>query len=83
MFYADCLTNNDNDDYKIVSGGEFKEYCDGTASLEMVVESINNTNQRFSINVVYSGRTFTAPAGRHTLMDVLQVHLPIGTTTLL
>jgi protocatechuate 3,4-dioxygenase beta subunit len=63
VFYANCLSNNDSDFYKIVSGGEFKEYCDGTASLEMVVESINNTNQRFSINVVYSGRTFTAPAG--------------------
>jgi protocatechuate 3,4-dioxygenase beta subunit len=63
VFYADCLSNNDSDFYKIVSGGEFKEYCDGTASLEMVVESTSNTNQRFSVHVVYTGRTFTAPAG--------------------
>ncbi|MBK8348743.1 MAG: hypothetical protein IPL08_14435 [Saprospiraceae bacterium] len=63
VFFADCLTNSDSDYYKLTSGGEFKEYCDGTASLEMVVESINNPNQKFSFQVVYSGRTFTAPAG--------------------
>lgn len=63
VFYAGCLSNNDDDYYRIVSGGEFKEYCDGTASLDMIVENYNNPTQRFSVAIIFSGRTFNAPAG--------------------
>ncbi|MBK9255211.1 MAG: carboxypeptidase regulatory-like domain-containing protein [Saprospiraceae bacterium] len=70
VFWSDCLLDNSPEGtsgnlkfWKIVSGGTFKEYCDGTAYLEMTVQNVVNSNYRFNISIIYSGRTFTAPSG--------------------
>jgi len=63
VFYTDCLTSSDSDNYRLASGGTFNEYCDGTAILTMVIENPNNVNQRFNVTALFSGRTYTAPSG--------------------
>ena len=70
VLWIDCLLDNTTGGtsgnlkfWKIVSGGTFKEYCDGTAYVEMTIQNVVNANYRFDVAISFSGRTFTAPSG--------------------
>jgi hypothetical protein len=70
VLWLDCILDNssggtsDNLKYwKIISGGTFKEYCDGTATLTMRVQNVVNSNYKFDISIIFTGRTYTAPSG--------------------
>ncbi|MBL0100820.1 MAG: choice-of-anchor A family protein [Saprospiraceae bacterium] len=70
VMWFSCLMDNatggstSNAEYwKIVSGGAFKEYCDGTAQVDMTIQNVYNANWKFDVSMIFSGRTFSAPAG--------------------
>ncbi|MBK9735311.1 MAG: hypothetical protein IPO92_10225 [Saprospiraceae bacterium] len=70
VFYADCLLDNapnptaPNINYwKIIGGGEFKEYCDGTARVDMQIQNLAVATYKFNFSLVFTGRTYTAPSG--------------------
>ncbi|NUQ26687.1 MAG: hypothetical protein HUU34_22300, partial [Saprospiraceae bacterium] len=46
-----------------VSGGSFLEYANGTAVLTMTATNNANSNLVFNITAVFSGRTYSPPAG--------------------
>ncbi|MBK8705165.1 MAG: hypothetical protein IPN33_17420 [Saprospiraceae bacterium] len=46
-----------------VSGGSFQEYANGTAVLTMTATNNANANLVFNITAVFSGRTYSPPAG--------------------
>jgi len=49
--------------WKIISGGTFKEYCDGKAYTELTIQNVELSSYKFKMNLIFSGRTYTAPAG--------------------
>ncbi|MFZ1705526.1 MAG: SdrD B-like domain-containing protein [Saprospiraceae bacterium] len=70
VLWLDCLLENSpggssgNRKYwKIISGGAFKEYCDGTAYFEMRVQNLVTSSYELDIKVVLSGRTYSTPSG--------------------
>jgi hypothetical protein len=70
VLWMDCLIangpggNTETAKYwKIISGGSFKEYCDGTAYFEMRVQNLVTSTYQLDVKVVLSGRTHSAPAG--------------------
>ncbi len=70
VFWLECILDNSSGGtsgdlkyWKIISGGTFKEYCDGTATLTMRVQNVVNSNYKFDISIIFTGRTYTAPAG--------------------
>lgn len=70
VLWMDCLLDNSpggtsgNAKYwKIISGGTFREYCDGTAYFEMRVQNLVTSTYQLDIKVVLSGRTYSAPPG--------------------
>lgn len=70
VFYADCLLDNINGGtsgnrkyWKIISGGTFKEYCDGTAYAEMQIQNVDLPTYKFDVTLILSGRTYSAPPG--------------------
>jgi hypothetical protein len=70
VLWLDCILDNSSGGtsgnlkyWKIISGGTFKEYCDGTATLTMRVQNVVNSNYKFDISIIFTGRTYTAPSG--------------------
>lgn len=70
VLWMDCLLDNspggtseDAKWWKIISGGTFREYCDGTAYFEMSVQNLAITTHELDIKIVLSGRTYSAPPG--------------------
>lgn len=70
VLWMDCFLDNapggtsGNAKYwKIISGGGFREFCDGTAFYEMRVQNLSIPTYELDIKVVLSGRTFTPPPG--------------------
>lgn len=49
--------------WKIISGGTFKEYCDGTAYAEMQIQNVDLPTYKFDVTLILSGRTYSAPPG--------------------
>ncbi|MBX7241106.1 MAG: hypothetical protein K1X92_05100, partial [Bacteroidia bacterium] len=48
--------------YNRVNWGTFTEYSNGTASFQGEVYNVNNTNTKWTVNVTFSGRTYSTPA---------------------
>ncbi|MBK9151772.1 MAG: carboxypeptidase regulatory-like domain-containing protein [Saprospiraceae bacterium] len=70
VLWLDCILDNSSGGtggnlkfWRIISGGTFKEYCDGTAHFNMRVQNVVNSNYKFDVSVILTGRTFTAPSG--------------------
>ncbi|MBK8621888.1 MAG: PKD domain-containing protein [Saprospiraceae bacterium] len=70
VLWMDCLIangpggNTETAKYwKIISGGSFKEYCDGTAYFEMRVQNLVTSTYQLDVKVVLSGRTYSPPVG--------------------
>ncbi len=70
VLWLDCILDNTSGGtsgnlkyWKIISGGNFKEYCNGTAYMEMRVQNVVNANYKFDVSVIFTGRTYTVPSG--------------------
>ncbi len=70
VMYMDCVLDNSSGGssgnlkfWKIISGGTLKEYCDGTAYVEMTVQNVVNANYKFDVSISLAGRTFSTPSG--------------------
>ena len=70
VLWLDCVLDNSPGGtsgnlkfWRIISGGTFKEYCDGTAHFNMRVQNVVNSNYKFDVSVILTGRTFSTPSG--------------------
>ncbi|NOT38636.1 MAG: hypothetical protein HOP11_14785, partial [Saprospiraceae bacterium] len=70
VMYIECLLDNlpggttgNRKYWKIVSGGTFKEYCDGTAYATMLVQNVDLPSYQFNVALHLTGRTYSPPAG--------------------
>ncbi|HMR89240.1 MAG TPA: hypothetical protein PKD51_13860, partial [Saprospiraceae bacterium] len=71
VFYMECLLDyspygsgsNNQKYWRIISGGTFKEYCDGSAHMNMRVQNLRDANYKLDISIIFKGRTNSPPSG--------------------